>query len=129
VKLYADGGSTVVGTGVVTGGGTFDITTSSTFADGTHSLTATETDAAGLTSTASAPLGVNVNPSTPALTSVVGQPVNGSTVEVKGTGEAGETVNLYADGGSTVVGTGVVTGGGTFDIVTSSTFADGAHSL
>jgi hypothetical protein len=48
---------------------------------------------------------------------------------VKGTGEAGDTVTLYADGGVTPVGTGTVAAGGDFDITTSTTFAAGSHTL
>jgi hypothetical protein len=43
---------------------------------------------------------------------------------VKGTGEASDTVTLYADGG-----TGTVAPDGSFDIITSTTFADGRHPL
>jgi hypothetical protein len=42
-----------------------------------------------------------VDPSAPAITALVGQPVSGQAIEVKGTGEAGALVKLYADGGST----------------------------
>ena len=129
VTLYADGGSTAVGAGVVAANGTFDITTSVAFSDGAHSLTATLTDAAGLTGAASASFGVGVNPNAPAITTLVGQPVNGGKVELKGTGEAGETITLYADGGSTAVGSGVVAANGTFDITTTASFADGKHSF
>ena len=130
VNLYADGNmTTIVGTGTVVGG-TFDITTTATFADGVHSFTAKETDAASLTSTASTPaFTVNVDPTAPAITTLVGQPVNGGTVELKGTGETGETVNLYADGNmATIVGTGTVVGGA-FDITTTAMFSDGVHSF
>ncbi|WP_210253925.1 Ig-like domain-containing protein, partial [Bradyrhizobium sp. S69] len=130
VNLYADGGTTIVGTGIVGAGGTFDITTTATYADGVHTFTAKETDAASLTSTASTPaFTVDVDPTAPAITAVVGQPVNGGTVELQGTGEAGETVNLYADGGTTIVGTGIVGAGGTFDITTTATYADGVHTF
>jgi D-alanine-D-alanine ligase-like ATP-grasp enzyme len=129
VSLYADGGTTVVGSGVVTSAGTFDIVTSATFADATHSLAAIATDGAGLSSAPSAAFAVAVDPTAPSVTTLVGQPVNGGTLEVQGLGEAGTTVSLYADGGTTVVGSGVVTSAGTFDIVTTATFADATHSL
>ena len=131
VNLYADGTSTIVGTGTVGAGGTFDITTTATFPDGIHSFTAKQTDAANLTSTASTPaFTVDVDPNAPVVTTLVGQPVNGGTVELKGTGEAGETVNLYADGNmTTIVGTGTVGAGGTFDITTTADFTDGVHTF
>jgi hypothetical protein len=50
------------------------------------------------------------------------------TAEAKGTGEAGDTVTLYADGGTTPVGTGTVAADGSFDI-TTTTIADGNHTL
>ena len=121
--------ATIVGTGTVVGG-TFDITTTTTFPDGVHSFTAKQVDAANLTSTTSTPaFTVDVDPTAPAITALVGQPVNGGTVELQGTGETGETVNLYADGNmATIVGTGTVVGG-TFDITTSATYADGVHTF
>ena len=91
-----------------------------------YSLTAKETDAASLTSAASSSLPVDVNPNAPVITALVGaQRVNGATVELQGTGAAGETVNLYADGGTTIVGTGTVSAGGTFDITTTVTLPTG----
>src|SRR6185437_10061456 len=129
VTLYADGGTTAAGSGVVGANGSFDLTTSASFADGSHTLTATQTDAAGLTSTASASFAVAVDPSAPSISSLVGQPVNGSTVEVQGTGQVGDTVTLYADGGTTAAGSGVVGANGSFDITTSASFADGSHTL
>jgi hypothetical protein len=95
VTLYADGGTRPVGTGTVAANGSFDITTRVTFADGPHTLTATQTDAAGLTSAASADPAVVVNPTAPVITTLVGQPISGSPIEVTGTGEAGDTVTLY----------------------------------
>jgi hypothetical protein len=79
VMLFADGGSTAVGTGTVAANGSFDITTSTTFADGSHTLTATQTDAAALTSVASASLAVVVAASG-LLVSITGTPDEGSTL-------------------------------------------------
>jgi hypothetical protein len=129
VTLYADGGTTAVGSGVVDSGGQFDIVTSAAFADGQHTLTAVQTDTDGLSSAPSSGFAVGVDPNAPAITTLVGQPINGGSIEVQGTGEVGETVTLYADGGTTAVGSGVVGSGGQFDIVTSATFADGKHTL
>ncbi|HEX4197478.1 MAG TPA: Ig-like domain-containing protein, partial [Caulobacteraceae bacterium] len=129
IHLFADGGTTVVGSGVVAANGTFNITTSTHFADGSHTLTATQTDTAGLTSPASTGFGVSIAPDAPTITALIGQPVNGSTIRIGGTGEAGETIKLFADGGTTVVGSGVVAANGTFNITTSATFADGKHTL
>jgi Domain of unknown function (DUF4347)/Bacterial Ig-like domain len=126
ITLYD--GATVVGTGTVVAGATFDITTSTDFTDGAHTLTATETDGSNLTSAASAGFAVNVDPSAPSITTLVGQPVNGGTVHVQGTGETvGDTITVYE--GATVVGTGKVLAGDTFDITTSTDFTDGNHTL
>ena len=73
INLYADGGTTIVGTATVASGGTFDITTTADFADGVRTFTATETDAASQTSAASAPaFTVDVDPNAPAITTLVG---------------------------------------------------------
>ena len=132
IDLYADGNTgTIVGTGQVKADGSFDITTTATFADGVHTFTATETDGSNLTSASSSPaFTVDVDPSAPAITTLVGQPLTGQTVELQGTGEVGDTVDLYADGNSnTIVGSGIVGAGGTFDITTTATFGTGPHTF
>jgi hypothetical protein len=80
-------------------------------------------------STASARFAVAVDPSAPRITTLVGQPVNGSTIELTGTGETGDTVTLYADGGTTPVGNGTVAASNSFDITTTVAFVDGLHTL
>ena len=128
VTLYANGGSTAIGSGVVNSSGAFDITTTTTFADGEYALTATETDAAGLTSTAGGAFDATVIPSTPSITGVVGPALSAHTLEVDGTGEAaGDAITLYS--GTTVVGTGDVAANGSFDIITTATFQPGSISL
>src|SRR5262249_16032671 len=129
VNLFMDGGASPVGTTVADQNGNFDVTTTAPVADGEHGFTASVTDAHGLTSGLPAPGTVGVIPSKPVITTLVGVPVNGATVELKGTAEAGETVHLFADGGDTLVGTGIADGGGNFDITTLVTFADGVHSF
>ncbi len=131
VDLYADGNTTtIVGTGTVGAGGAFDITTTATFADGLHTFTATETNSAHLTSASSSAFAVDVDPRAPVIATVVGTPLTNQTVELQGTGEAGDTVDLYADGNATtIVGTGTVGAGGAFDIVTTATFGDGTHTF
>ncbi len=129
ITLYE--GATLVGSGKAGAGGAFDIVTSATFADGTHNLTATDTSADGTqTSAKSNALTANVDPNAPAITALVGTPLTNQTVELKGSGEVGDTINLYADGNvSAIVGTGIVGAGGTFDIVTTATFGDGSHTF
>ena len=132
IDLYVDGNThTIVGIGTVKADGSFDIITSATFADGVHTFTATETDSSDLTSAQSSPaLTVDVDPSVPAIKTLVGQPLNGGTVELQGTGETqGDTIDLYADGTSTIVGSSTVEADGSFDIISTATFADGVHTF
>ncbi len=127
ITLYGDDGTTTVGTGTVGADGSFDITTTASFADGNHTLTATQTDADGVTSAFSTGFAVAVNPAAPSISAVTALPLNVAEFELTGTGQAGDTVALYADGGSDAVGTGVVAADGSFDITTPSTFSPGPH--
>jgi hypothetical protein len=128
ITLY--NGNTVIGSGLVKANGSFDVTANGPFPDGTYSVSATDTSADGsLTSGKSAAVTANVDPSAPVITTLVATPVNGGTVEVQGIGEAGETVDIYADGGKTIAGTGTVGPRGIFNITTTLGFADGVHSF
>ncbi len=131
IALFVDGGTTLVGTTVADGSGNFDVTTTVGIGDGAHSFTATETDSFGLTSPASSGFTVDVIPSTPSITTLVGQPIDNGTIELQGTGEKpGDIITLYADSdANTVVGTASVLPDGTFDITTTATFKDGAHTF
>ena len=104
--------------------------------DGTgYGLTAAagwDTGAAAVTTPVAVTASGVFNP--PTITTLIGQPVNGGTVELEGTADTpGDTIDLYADGTNTIVGTGMVTatvgGGGTFDFSTTTKFADGAYSF
>ena len=128
IQIFADGGTTVIGTGTTNASGQFDIVTSAGLSNGTHTLTAV-TVTSNLPSTASNNLSITVVPSAPVITTLVGQPDNDGTIEVKGTGQPNQSVTLYADGGTTPVGTGVIDATGHFDITTTVTFADGVHRL
>ena len=129
ITLY--NGNTVVGSGLAGVNGAFDIVTSATFFDGTYSLTATDTsvDSTETSPMSSPAITADVDPNAPAITTLVGQPLTGQTVELQGTGEAGDTVDLYVDGTNTIVGNGTVKAGGTFDITTSATFGTGSHAF
>ena len=126
ITLFANGGVTAIGTATVSLDGKFDIPC--VFSDGIQVLTATATDLSGLISAPCAPANFTILPGTPVIRSVTGQLVNGTTLHVSGTGEAGTTVSLFANGGTTAVGSGVVSAGGTFDITTSA-FADGNYAI
>ena len=140
VTLYDSDGTTVLGTGVATGG-VFSITTS-VLGEGAHALTARASDAAGNQGAASAAFQVTIDttaPLAPVISSVSDDVVpvtglvanngrsNDTTLTVGGTAEAGSTVTVYDTDGTTVVGTGVATGGA-FSI-TTSVLGEGVHTL
>src|SRR4029077_18592844 len=106
-------------------GGAGPISTSA-LSEGAHPLTLKATDAAGNQSAASTPFHVTIDtvgPSAPVIDSVTdegervtgGVAENGSsndpTLTIGGTAEAGSTVTIYDTDGTTVLGTGVATGG------------------
>ena len=140
VTIYDTDGTTVLGTGVATGGA-FSITTS-VLGEGAHTLTAKASDAAGNQSAASTAFHVTIDtaaPVAPVIVSVTDDvaPVTGAvanngrsndtTLTIAGTAEAGSTVTVYDTDGTTVLGTGVATGGA-FSI-TTSVLGEGAHTL
>ncbi len=95
--------------GVVTeNSGVFAVSGPHTYAAaGSYAPVVTIVDAGG--STAQAHSSVVVDPAAPVITTLVGQPLNGQTVELRGTGFVGDTVDLFADGNTTaIVGTGTV---------------------
>ena len=140
VTLYDTDGTTVLGTGVATGG-SYSITTSA-LGPGSHTLTARTTDAAGNQGTASTAFHVTIDttaPTAPSIASVTDDvaPVTGSvadnsvtndtTLTIAGTAEAGSTVTIYDTDGTTVLGTGVATGGNYS--ITTSALNQGSHTL
>ena len=140
VTLYDTDGTTVLGTGVATGGA-FSITTS-VLDEGAHALTARASDAAGNQGAASAAFQVTIDTTAPAgagdrqrdrRRGAGDRPVanngrsNDTTLTIAGTAEAGSTVTVYDTDGTTVVGTGVATGGA-FSI-TTSVLGEGVHTL
>ncbi|MGJ4953912.1 VCBS domain-containing protein [Bradyrhizobium sp. HKCCYLS20291] len=125
INLFANG--QYIGSGSTNANGLFDITATAPLGHGVYALVATAQDAANFTSGQSSAVAFHVDPQAPLISAIIGQRVNGGTVEVKGTALAGSTVTLYE--GSTVVGVGVANGAGAFDIVTTATFADGVHAL
>ena len=140
VTLYDTDGTTVLGTGVASGGA-FSITTTA-LGQGSHTLTAKATDTAGNQGAASTAFHVTIDtsaPAAPAITSVTDDvlPVTGTvadngfsndaTLTIAGTAEAGSTVTLYDTDGTTVLGTGVASGGA-FSITTTA-LGQGSHTL
>lgn len=138
VRLYDTDGITVLGSAVATGGSW--AIASSNLSQGTHIVTARATDAAGNVGAASTGLSVTIDtlapaaPSAPDLASASDTGVSNSdnittdtTPTVSGTAEAGATVTLYDTDGTTVLGTGIATGGNWS--ITSSALAAGTHTL
>lgn len=125
ITLYS--GSTVIGTGTVSGG-TWTITTTPLL-DGAQTITAKATDAAGNVSEPSADFTLTVYTTplaAPVVTEIVDNVgviqtplVNGSytddtTPTINGTGTAGSTISIYDNGGTAPIGTAVVGADGTW---------------
>uniref|UniRef100_UPI0027BA5884 Ig-like domain-containing protein n=1 Tax=Aquabacterium sp. TaxID=1872578 RepID=UPI0027BA5884 len=138
VTLYDTDGTTVLGTATATGG-VWSIT-SSTLAEGSHSVTAKATDAAGNISVASSALTLTIDTTAPAIPAAptlhaASDSGNSSsdnltrvtTPTFTGTAESGSLVTLYDTDGTTVLGTATAIGG--VWSITSSTLAEGSHSL
>src|SRR4029077_10840267 len=140
VTVYDSDGTTVLGTGVATGGA-FQVTTS-VLDEGAHALTTRAGDAAGNQGAASAAFQVIIDttaPLAPVITSVSDDvaPVTGlvanngrsndPTLTLAGTAEAGSTVTVYDTDGTTVLGTAVATGGAF--TITTSVLGEGVHTL
>ena len=124
-------GDTTSSTGTITetAGGVFSVAGNHTYGtSGAYNATVTINDVGG--SFAVVTDTIDVVPGAPVIANVVGQPLNGGTVDLQGTGEVGDTVNLFADGNmGTIVGSGTVLPDGSFDITTTATFTDGVHSF
>jgi len=141
VTLYDTDGTTVLGTTTADGSGNWTIT-SSTLAGGSHTLTVKAKDAAGNESGASSSLSVTIDTTAPNAptgldllagsdsgTSNTDNITSNNTPTVSGAGaEPGSTVTLYDTNGTTVLGTATADSSGNWS-VTTSTLADGAHTL
>ena len=141
VTLYDTDGTTVLGTTTADGSGNWTIT-SSTLAGGSHTLTVKAKDAAGNDSGASSSLSVTIDTTAPNAptgldllagsdsgTSNTDNITSNNTPTVSGAGaEPGSTVTLYDTNGTTVLGTATADSSGNWS-VTTSTLADGAHTL
>ena len=135
VTLYDSDGTTVLGTGVTTGG-SFSITTSA-LGDGVHALTARATAAAGNQGPASTAFHATIDttaPGAPAITAFAGDSgaagdhlTNDTTLTLSGTAEAGSTVEVFQDGVS--IGTTVAAVTGDWSLADANTLADGAHQF
>ena len=118
-------------------------TTLDLLADGTIAVTATLTDAAGNTSAPSAPFDITLDrglPDAPTALDLFASSdsgvstsdnyTNDTTPTITGAAvEPGATVTLYDTDGTTVLGTTVADGGGTWSITPISPLADGLHEF
>ena len=140
VEIFQDGVS--IGTTVAGVGGDWSLADVNLLADGTYQFTARATDGAGNQGAASAAFQVTIDttaPGAPTFGSVTDNvaPVTGlvadngttndTTLTIDGTAELGSTVTVYDTDGTTVVGTGVATGGA--GPITTSALSEGAHTL
>lgn len=137
ISVYDNG--TLLGTATVNADGTWSFT-SPVLADGQHSLTATVTDAAGNTSSATAPVTFTVDTVAPTLSDVSAASDNGTTLTpiaangatndatplLQGTTEAGSTVTLSDNG--TVLGTVIAGSDGRWSFTTPA-LGEGSHTL
>ncbi len=114
-------------------GGTWSCTATAPLTEGAHSVLARATDAAGNTSVDSSATSFTVDVTAPTVPAIsvptAGAALSDATPDISGTGEAGSTVSVFVDGGTTPVCTAVVTAGGTWSCTPSTAITDGAHTL
>lgn len=138
VKLYDTDGTTLLGSTTADGSGNWSIT-SSTLAEGTHTLKVTQTDTSNATSALSTGLTLQIDTQALAPTGLtlsagsdsgtLGDHItNDISPTITGYSEANAVVRLYAEDGTTVLGTTTANNSGNWSI-TSSTLAEGAHTL
>ncbi|MBY6194586.1 type I secretion C-terminal target domain-containing protein [Marinobacter hydrocarbonoclasticus] len=141
VTLYDDAG-TVLGTGTVAADGTWSVTTDAALPDGTQDLTVTYTDEAGNESSASAPLTLTIDTTSPGApasaplleaasdTGAVGDNITADTTPtVTGAGGTpGDVVTLYDELGN-AVGTGTVAADGSWSVTPDTALPEGTQDL
>ncbi|WPU24005.1 Ig-like domain-containing protein [Cedecea neteri] len=143
IKLYADGGTTPIGTAVVDADGNWSITPTTPLGSGTHVFTTTATDAAGNVGVPSAEFTLSVyatppaQPAAPIVTDDVppvvgpvapGGSTNDTTPTFSGTGVAGSTVNVY-DSVTGLIGTTTVRSDGTWSVTPSVPLGETVHTI
>lgn len=143
IKLYADGGTTPIGTAIVDGSGNWTITPTAPLGSGTHVFTTTATDAAGNVGVPSSGFTLSVyatppaQPAAPIVTDDVppvvgtvapGGSTNDTTPTFSGTGVAGSTINVY-DSVTGLIGTTTVRSDGTWSVTPSVPLDETAHTI
>jgi hypothetical protein len=126
-------GTTQIGTATANGSGQWSLTTP-VLSDGTHNLTATDTDTSGQTGAASAAFSVTIDTHVPAAPTLaaysqagaaVGSTTSLTDLVLKGTAEAGSTIDVF-DGGKQI-GTAATSSAGAWSFDTG-TLSTGSHS-
>lgn len=141
ITLYD--GANPIGSFVVASDGLWSITPSQPLTEGAHALRAVATDAAGNAST-DATFTVTIDTTPPPAPSIInaqgdvggasatltsGGFTQSGTPTLSGTGEAGATINIYDNGGTTPIGTITVPDGGNWTFTPGTALGEGPHSL
>ena len=142
VTLYDTDGTTGIGTSIVAVNGTWSVTPDAPLTEGSHSLSVTMTDAAGNESDPSATLSLVIDttapdaPSTPVLDSSSDSGTEGDNITndtrpaITGSGATpGDAVTLYDTDGTSVLGTAMVAGDGTWSVTPDAPLSEGSHDL
>ena len=131
VRVYVDGSTTPACTATTDASGNWSCDLAPALTEGAHSITATAT-VVGVVSLPSAPVGFVIDVTAPAAPTVTAPAANatvGAHPTISGSAEAGSTVSVYVDGGSTPVCTATANAAGTWVCAPSTALTDGAHTL
>ncbi len=131
VSVYLNGSTTPVCTAVVMANDTWACVATSPQPDGPYTDTATATDAAGNTSSPTAPRPFTIDTTPPVAPTITAPTQNAtlasSSVALTGTAEAGTTVTVFLDGSMIAACTTVANASGVWTCP-NVTLADGAHT-
>ena len=139
VKVYD--GSSVIGSVTIASDGKWTFKPATDLSSGSHDFYVTETNAAGTSSAASDHIRITVGTvlNAPVITGLVDAqgPLAGNVAPgglatdgqptLKGTGHAGDTINVYD--GNTLLGTTTVAGDGTWSFKPATVLKSGTHNL
>ncbi len=131
VTVILDG--LVVGTATASSTGAWSFTLPASLADGAHTVRATSTDGAGNVSASSPTHTFTVDTQAPAAP-VIGSPATGTTTSdttptLTGTAEAGSTVRVFVDGGTTPACTATASSTGAWSCTVSPALTEGSHAF
>ncbi|MDP3236610.1 MAG: Ig-like domain-containing protein [Myxococcales bacterium] len=134
VQVFVDGGMTPVCTTTANAMGAWSCASSTPLTMGAHTVTASATDAAGNTSSLTAPTPFTVAAGQPPPAPVVSSPIanavtSDATPAFEGTATPGSTVNVFVDGGMTPVCTAVADTTGRFVCAPTTPLTEGPHTV